>query len=171
MMQTIEYISSVNRSWVETVINRLREQSPEVADEISFAADDPQMSLGMWVQKLEAFAEQGVNLMSLGMLTAVHLYNTLRFNSLREALTRFAELYDENHVGLMAGKGFVTSSASEDAMIVKTETPYPDDFEYGLIYGLTYVCQPFEADAQVEQYHTLENGSCCTGRTYMITLT
>jgi hypothetical protein len=124
---------------------------------------DPQhwYSQQMWLDVLHEVVQSSnsamFDLVAVGISVADLTSFPPEVNTLPKAFTALEKLYTTNHRGGYVGE-LVCESAEDGKIIERMNSPYPDDFLYGLAYGIAKRFLPREKSVTVIK--AIKNNIC-----------
>ncbi|MGF1506185.1 MAG: hypothetical protein ACFB51_13800 [Anaerolineae bacterium] len=143
------------QSMLSVVAGMLDEVQP-ILDKYGIEAIDPegwypqQVFIDMFKELQEAKGANMYNLISIGMLIPENAPFPPDINDIPSALASLHTAYHMNHRNDVEERGWVVEEPEEGVYIAKSNSPYPHNFEYGIVYGMCKRFAPEDADWIVE---------------------
>ncbi|NDJ55043.1 MAG: hypothetical protein GYB68_18390 [Chloroflexi bacterium] len=125
-----------------TILNSLdRPQEPAITargwDRLAQESWIEQAALIKLMDDLSRNRQDAVNLVTVGLRSADQFPFPSEVDAVEVALALLNEVYQAGHRPTDPAVGWTLSIADPNEIILLSTTPYPADWEYGLIFGLT----------------------------------
>ncbi len=157
----------IHANWLAPTLRRLWQINPNALRNRGFTMDAPQTwyDLEDWLLLLNDLSQYGMKIVNVGMIAG----RTYPFSAVDDVAAALAQL----------GQDYLTThSQPNDAwqvcpqgpcmVCVSTRTPYPDEFELGLLQSVAERFAPPQAIVNIQQFHSMPRLVAYNNRTYLI---
>lgn len=157
----------VHANWLVPTLRRLWQINPDALHRHGFTMDAPQTwyDLEAWLQLLNDLPQYGMNMATVGMMLG-RSYPFSHVDDVAAALEQLGHDYLMSHS--QPSEAWKVCPQGTHTVCVTTRTPYPDDFEYGLMQSVAERFSPPHAIVTVQQFHAMPRLVAYNTRTYII---
>lgn len=157
----------IHANWLMPTLRRLWQIDPNALRARGFVLDAPQTwyDLEAWLLLLGDLARHNIDLAQLGMMMGGG-YPFSGVETIAQALTQLGQDYVSTHN--QPADAWVVGQQGPRMVCVTTRTPYPDEFELGLIQAVAERFAPPHSTVNVQQFHSMPRLVAYNNRTYII---
>ncbi|PJF44115.1 MAG: hypothetical protein CUN55_05640 [Phototrophicales bacterium] len=160
--------TAIHANWLMPTLHRLWQINPQPLQQLGLNPETPQLwyELETWLQLLELLPQYGISAEQVGVIMG-RTYPFSRVESIAAVLTQLGEDYVRTHNE--PADCWRVCEQGPRMVCVTTRTPYPDDFELGLIRTAAERFAPPQTSLNIQQFHSTPRLIAYNTRTYLIT--